>query len=152
MGDQIDYVKLTLAIAGGIVLASLVLWLASLVLAVGLFSAITSGLQLTFDSTPSSSVTAGADYQRQLAKEKRQQRADQQQQQPQPRHQPQSTLSAIERRKRSPMGRRLFVECDVWQRNYDKTPTRTTRQYRDRHCKGYREYIRTGRAPVLETR
>ena len=62
----------------------------------------------------------------------------------------QSTVQ--ERRANSPIGRKLFVECDVWQRNYDKTPTRTTRQYRDRHCKGYREYIRTGRAPVLETR
>ncbi|MAS10523.1 hypothetical protein [Salinisphaera sp.] len=53
-----------------------------------------------------------------------------------------------QRRANSPTGRKLFVECDVWQRNYDKTPTRTTRQYRDQHCKGYREYIRTGRVPL----
>ena len=50
----------------------------------------------------------------------------------------------LEQRKASPDGRRLYVQCDVWRRNYDKTPTDTTRRYADFYCDQYRQYLDTG--------
>lgn len=135
MQQHISYIKLMFAIAGGIVIGGITLWLCSMLLTIGLFSAIASGLNFTLNEPPKSAVSSGPRYQQQVAKERR---AEQQAQ-----HQ-----SLRDKREQSPVGRKLFVRCDVWLRNYQKTPTRTTREWHEFYCDQYARYLRTGIVPT----
>lgn len=136
MVSQTNYLKLMAAIAGGIVAGGLALWLASILLSLGLFAAVFSGLEFTTNESPKSAVTSGASYQAQVAKERhRKARVEQREAQ----------ARIIDSRRRSPDGRRLHAQCDVWRRNAEKTPTRTTRAYASQYCDQYDKFLQTGR-------
>ena len=143
VADQISYVRLMFAIAGGLVLGSIVSWILWMLVTAGLISAFFSGLDLTFDEPPHSAVTSSVRYQD--AMERRQAEHARQ-------------VQAIQlKRAKSPTGRRLWQACDEWSANYKSTSTETTRINAKFHCDRYSRYIETGHvssvsAPLLETR
>ena len=159
MQGETDYFKLTLAIAGGVVLGGLVLWIARIALSVGLISAIISGLHLTFNEAPASAVTRSASYQAAIqkqrteaaavssAKRQREFQNDMERQKDQARR----------RRARTTQGEALWAKCEEWARNYKQTPTETIRLNGKFYCDRYDRFVETGdiahdTAPVLETR
>ncbi|WP_348765268.1 hypothetical protein [uncultured Salinisphaera sp.] len=122
MKTSINYFAMALAVAAGVYVGNLAtdftrLWVT------------TSMLSEAIARQPSFTVNE------QLAKERGPQAA---------REQRQRSDQMLEQRKASPDGRRLYVQCDVWRRNYDKTPTDTTRRYADFYCDQYRQYLDTG--------
>ena len=144
MQAPISCIKLMFAVAGGVVIGGITLWLCSLLLAFGIFSVVTAGLNFTVNEPPKSAVTRSKQYQNALSQERQQE-----------------SFEAKQRRERqrakSAQGRQLLARCDEWATNYKATPTRTTKLNRDFHCGRYSRFIETGyasqaKAPVLETR
>ncbi|WP_353225600.1 hypothetical protein [Salinisphaera sp. C84B14] len=136
MKTSINYFAMALAVAAGVYVGNLAtdftrLWVTTSMLS----KAIGEGPSFTVNAPPGSAVTAGRDYREQVARESRQQTAHEQRQR---------SDQMLEQRKTSPDGRRLYVQCDMWQRNSDKTPTDTTRRYADFYCRQYRQYLNTG--------
>lgn len=134
---QINYVKLMLAVAGGVVLGHLVLWFASFLMALSIFSALTSGLSFTTHEPPSSAVTSGAKYQHQRHVERLE--------------------NAKAGRAATPKAKQLWRQCEEWSKNYKATPTETVRLQGKFYCDRYDRYIETGvvgaqSARVFETR
>ena len=127
MHGETNYLKLMLAIAGGVVIGGIALWVASLLLGLGLMSAVASGLN----------VTAGAAYTRQLAKERGQQIESQ--------RVPPIDDALRRKREQSERGRQYWTQCEEWSRNYKMTPTETTRLNGKFYCERYGTYIETGR-------
>lgn len=166
VADQISYGRLTLAIAGGLVLGSIISWILWMVVTAGVVSAILSGFYFTFDEPPHSAVTSSARYQdamdRQDKDEALKRRAQHErleydrQQRLQAEHTRQ--VQAVQRqRSSSPTGKRLWQACDEWSANYKSTPTPTTRVNAKFHCDRYNRYIESGYVssgdtPLLETR
>ncbi|WP_353178368.1 MULTISPECIES: hypothetical protein [unclassified Salinisphaera] len=126
-----------LAIAGGVVIGGIALWVARLLLGIGLMSAVASGLNVTVGDPPGSSVTAGAAYKRQLAKERGQQIES--------RRVPPIDDALRRKREQSERGRQYWTQCEEWSRNYKMTPTETTRLNGKFYCERYGTYIETGR-------
>lgn len=159
MGAQTDYLKLTMAIAGGVLLGGILLWVVRILLSVGLISAFVSGLNLTFNEQPASAVTRSASYRHAI----RQQRADTASAADAKREferQAQIGLrqkATQQRRAQSREGRGLWAACEEWSHNYKRTPTETIRINGKFYCDRYDRFIETGYAgnagvPAFETR
>lgn len=136
MKTSINYFAMALAVAAGVFVGNLAtdftrLWVTTSMLA----KATGERPSFAVNEPPGSAVTAGNNYREQVARENRQQAAQEQRQR---------SDQMLEQRKASPEGRRLYVQCEAWQRNYDKTPTDTTRRYADFYCGQYRQYLNTG--------
>ena len=144
-GGEPNYLKLMLAIAGGVVLGGIALWIASILLGIGLISAVASGMNFSLGDPPSSSVTSGAAYKRQVAKEKAQEAANERRG---PIHYERApgTSAMRQTREQSELGRKYWAECDEWARNYKMTPTETTRLNGKFYCDRYSRFIETGRS------
>lgn len=148
MREHTDYLKLMMAIAGGVLFGGILLSIARVFLSIGLVSAVVSNLDFSFNEQPASAVTRSAQYKHARAQQREQtSRAAKTQR-----------VKAIQRRRaQSDQGRLLWATCEDWSRNYKRTPTETVRINGTFYCNRYNRFVETGHAgnahaPVLETR